>query len=86
MTEPQTITTDHLRTLLAADDAEARIGLVGGAVEVIDADQRDSEQYRGALDVISRGELEDRLGGAADEDRLRAQAEALTEAVLHLGG
>ena len=86
MTEPQTITADHLRTLLAADDAEARLGLIGGTVEVIGGADRDSEQYRGALDVISRAELEDRLGGEASDDRLRAQAEALTEVVLNLGG
>ena len=86
MTEPQTITADHLRTLLAAGDAEAFLGLVGGQVEVIEPAQRDSEDYRGAFEVISRTELEGRLVDQADEEHLQAQADALTESVQQLGG
>ena len=86
MTEPQTITADHLRALLAADDADAFIGLIGGGVEVIGSAQRDSEEHRGAFEVISRADLEERLGGEADEEHLQAEADALTASVQELGG
>jgi hypothetical protein len=48
MTEPQTITTDHVRSLLDAEPG-AIIGLIEGRVDVIAADQVNSEEYRGDL-------------------------------------
>jgi hypothetical protein len=86
MTEPQTITSDHLSRLLDADSGSAIIGLIQGRVDVIEAGQLDSEDFRGALEVISRDELRARLGEDPSDDRLTEQAEALTAIVHQLGG
>jgi NADH dehydrogenase len=82
----QTITTDHVHALLDADDSGTILGLVGGRVEVLDAAQRDSDEYRGALEVITRDELIDRLGDDPSDDQLAEQADVLTEALRLLGG
>jgi hypothetical protein len=81
-----TISTDDVRRLLAADDAEAVLVLVGGRTAVIGASQLASEQYRGALEVISRDVLTKRLGDAPSEHDLAEQAALLDTAVSELGG
>jgi hypothetical protein len=81
-----TISTDDVRRLLAADDAEAVLVLVGGRTAVIGASQLASEQYRGALEVISRDDLTKRLGDAPSEHDLAEQAALLDTAVSELGG
>jgi len=86
MSEPQAITSDHLRALLDSSDAASILGLIEGRVEVIEGDQIGSDPYRGALTVISRGDLEERLGGETGDDELDAQAEALSTSVQELGG
>ena len=86
MTEPQTITIEHLNALLDASDATSIIGLIEGKVVIIGAAQRDSEKYRGALEVISREQLVERVGGEAEEAELRALAAELTTATALLGG
>jgi hypothetical protein len=83
MTEPQTITTDHVRALLDADDEATVLGLIGGGIEVIAADRADEQ---GALEVISRDELVERLGSDPSDEDLSEQAAALSAAVQHLGG
>ena len=52
-----TISTDDVRALLAADEADAVLVLVEGRTEVIGAGQLASEPYRGALEVITREDL-----------------------------
>jgi hypothetical protein len=86
MTGPQTITVEHLHALLDTQDEGSIIGLVEGKVEIIGATERDSDQYRGALEVISRGELTERLIDEAGEAELRSLAAALTTATAQLGG
>nr|MCW2727897.1 hypothetical protein [Aeromicrobium sp.] len=86
MNEPQTITTDHLRTLLAADSGSARLGLIGGRVEVIAADQLDTDDFRGSLEVVSRDDLVARVGSDPSDETLSDEAGALTTAVRQLGG
>jgi hypothetical protein len=81
-----TISTDDVRRLLAADDGEAVLVLVGGRTAVIGASQLASEQYRGALEVISRDDLTKRLGDAPSEHDLAEQAALLDTAVSELGG
>jgi hypothetical protein len=85
MDEPQTITTDHLRTLLEAGDG-ATLALTGGRVEVIPGEQLTTEKSLEVLDVISHDELLQRLDGDRDEEALRREAAALTTAVQSLGG
>lgn len=80
------ISTDDVRRLLAANDADAVLVLVGGRTAVIGASQLASEQYRGALEVISRDDLTKRLGDAPSEHDLAEQAALLDTAVSELGG
>ena len=84
--DEQTITTDHVRALLQAEDGGARLGLVGGRVELIAADEIDTDAYRGAFEVITRDDLADRVGTDPTDAVLAEQAEALTVAVHQLGG
>lgn len=80
MTEPQTITVDHLRTLLAASP-DCFLGLVEGEVRVVDAGDD-----AGALEVVTAADLRSRVGDDPADDDLAEQAEALTAAVQQLGG
>lgn len=80
-----TISSQDLRRLLDGDEGSALV-LVEGRVEVITADQKSDDAFRGALEVISRSELLDRIGSRSSEDRLEAQAAALDTAVNELGG
>ncbi|MCW2830441.1 MAG: hypothetical protein JWP31_1133 [Aeromicrobium sp.] len=86
MTDSQTITMADVRALLDAGSDEATLGLIEGRVELISPDQLGTEQYRGALEVISRGELLQRLGDDRDDAALEAQAAGLTTAVHQIGG
>ena len=85
MTEPQTITTDDVRALLNADTA-ARLVLIEGRVDVIDAAQLDTDEHRGALEVIDRDALVERLGEDPSAEQLAEQAGALTTSAQSLGG
>jgi hypothetical protein len=84
--DEQTITTDHVRALLQAEDGGALLGLVGGRVELIPADQVDSDEYAGAFEVITRDDLTERVGSDPTDAELTEQAEALTVAVHQIGG
>ena len=81
MTEPQTITVDHVRSLLEAERGDTALALIAGRVEVVGPDQ-----LAGTLEVISRDELVERVGPAPTDDALAEQAAALTTAVQTLGG
>ena len=56
-----------------------------GRTEVIPASRLASDDYRGALDVISRDDLVKRLGDAPSEHDLAEQAAVLDMAVSELG-
>lgn len=81
-----TISTDDVRRLLAAEQADAVLVLVEGRTEVIGAGQLASESYRGALEVASRDDVVKRLGDAPSEHDLAEQAALLDTAVSELGG
>jgi hypothetical protein len=55
-------------------------------MEVIGAGQLASEQYRGALEVISRDDLVKRLGDVPSEHDVAEQTAVLDTAVSELGG
>jgi hypothetical protein len=79
MTDPQTITTDHLRALLDADSDTAALGLLEGRIEITDANQ-------GGLEVITRSELVERVGADPTDDELTTLAGTLTAVAQELGG
>jgi hypothetical protein len=81
-----TISTDDVRGLLAAEAGDAVLVLVGGRTQVIGAGQLASEDYRGALEVITRDDLVKRLGDPPSEHDLAEQAALLDSAVSELGG
>jgi hypothetical protein len=78
MTDPQTITPDHLRSLLDADSDTATLALLEGRIDITDADQ--------GLEVISRQELAERLGADPTDDDLATLAGTLTAVAQELGG
>jgi len=80
------ITADNVRQLLASD-ADAVLVLVEGRIDVIDPAALDTDEYRGALQVITRDELIEQAGAEQLSDReLLEQAVALDMAVAELGG
>lgn len=81
-----TISADQVRQLLDAD-GEATLILIEGRAEVVTEGQLRSDQYQGALEVISRDELLKRTGGSELSDHdLEEQAAVLNSAVDELGG
>lgn len=81
-----TISAADLQRLLDTD-GDAVLVLIEGRTEVVTAGQLGAEQYRGALEIISRDELLKRTGGPTPDERgLEEQAAALTTAVDELGG
>lgn len=81
-----TISTDDVRRLLQADKQDSLLVLVEGRTEVISAGQLASEQYRGALEVVSRDDLVKRLGDAPSDHDVAEQAAQLDAAVSEMGG
>jgi NADH dehydrogenase len=81
-----TISSEQVRQLLDAD-GEATLVLIEGRAEVVTEGQLRSDQYQGALEVISRDELRKRTGGSELSDHeLEEQAAMLNSAVDELGG
>jgi hypothetical protein len=80
------ITADNVRRLLDSE-LDAVLVLIEGRVDVIDPAALDTDDYRGALQVITREELIEQAGGEQLSDReLVEQAAALDMAVAELGG
>lgn len=84
MTEPQTITSDHVRSLLKQEDGF--IVLIEGRVDVVDAAQLDDDAFRGAIEVVSRDDLGKRLGDDPTDEQVGQLAKSLTVAVQQTGG
>jgi NADH dehydrogenase len=80
-----TISAEDVRQLLATD-GDAVLVLIEGRTEVVTAGKLGSEQYRGALEIISRDELLKRTGAEPGDRELEEQAAALNTAVDELGG
>ena len=81
-----TIPTDDVRRLLQSEQPDSVLVLVEGRTEVIGAAQLASEQYRGALEVVSRDDLAKRLGDGPSEQDLAEKAALLDTAVNELAG
>jgi hypothetical protein len=82
-----TVSADDVRRLLAADEPDASLVLIEGRIQVLTAGEKDSDAYRGALELVSRDELLNRIGGREPSEReLEEQAESLDVAVRELGG
>ncbi len=84
-----TIERDDVRRLLDADaDDDAVLVLIEGRALVIGRSELDDDAHRGALQVISRAELLERVGRGTDlsEDDLTRQAAILDAEVSELGG
>lgn len=80
------ITSDDVRRLLDGD-SDAVLVLIEGRIDVVGPSALDTDDYRGALQVITRAELIEQAGGEALSDReLAEQAAALDTAVSELGG
>jgi hypothetical protein len=81
------ISADDVRRLLEHDDPEAVLVLIEGRIEVVSPRQTDSPEYRGALQVISRDDLLQRIGAQDLSDRvIEEQAAILDTTIAELGG
>lgn len=80
------ITADHVRALLDSDVDEPTLIVVSGAAEVVPASALGSDQYRGALEVISRADLQAQVGsGVTSGHELEEIAARLDAALTRLG-
>ncbi|MCV7381288.1 hypothetical protein BST11_12100 [Mycobacterium alsense] len=81
-----TVGPDDVKRLLACQDDDAALVAIEGRVEVVTPAKLDSAEYRGALQVATRGEVVQRAGGEKLSDReIAEQAEDLDTAVRNLG-
>jgi hypothetical protein len=79
------ISVDDLRRLQRAQQKDAVLVLIEGRIEVIGAGQLASDDYRGALEIVSQEDLVKRLGEAPTEHEFAEQAAALGTAISELG-
>jgi hypothetical protein len=80
------ISVDDVRRLLAADEKDAILVVIEGRTEVIGAGRLASAEYRGALEVVARDDLVQRLGESPSDHEISEQAAQLDTAVSELGG
>lgn len=80
------ISADDVRRLLSADQKDATLVLIEGRVEVIGAGRVASDEYRGALEVIARDDLVQRIGDSPSDHQIEEQAAQLDTAVSEMGG
>ncbi len=80
------ISTEDVRTLLQSEERDAVLVVVEGRAEVIGAGRLASADYRGALEVVSRDDLVQRIGDAPSDREIEEQAAQLDTAVSELGG
>ncbi|MCV7280684.1 hypothetical protein H7J88_13625 [Mycolicibacterium flavescens] len=80
------ISVDDVRVLLASQEKNAVLVVIEGRVEVIGAGKLASPDYRGALEVVSREDLVNRVGESPSDREVEEQAAQLDTAVSELGG
>lgn len=82
-----TISADDVRRLIQASELPgAVLVLIQGHTEVLSAEQLDSDEYRGALQVIARSDLIGRTQGAQmSEEQMTEEAAKLDSAISELG-
>ncbi|MFJ9725040.1 hypothetical protein ACIRP3_20050 [Streptomyces sp. NPDC101209] len=66
---PGPVTRDHVRALLAEREEPATLVLVEGRAEVVTVEERPSDRYAGAMDVISGEDLARRAGTRAPAEQ-----------------
>jgi hypothetical protein len=81
-----TISVDDVRRLLNSDEKDAVLVVIEGRAEVIGAGGLASEEYRGALEVITREDLIGRVGAEPSEHELAEQSAQLDSAISEMGG
>jgi hypothetical protein len=69
------ISVDDVRRLLAADEKDAILVVIEGRTEVIGAGRLASAEYRGALEVVARDDLVQRLGESPSDHDINQPAE-----------
>ncbi|MFV0138124.1 hypothetical protein ACLGIH_34065 [Streptomyces sp. HMX87] len=80
------IRAEHIEALLGSDADDATLIVTAGTAVVVPASALDSEQYRGALEIVSRHDLVTRLhAGAPSRRDLEEIAARLDTAVTRLG-
>ncbi|WP_326545319.1 hypothetical protein QGN32_16055 [Mycolicibacterium sp. ND9-15] len=75
-----------VRGLLQSEEKNAVLVVIEGRVEVIGAGRLASPDYRGALEVVSRDDLVQRIGETPSDREIDEQAAQLDTAVSELGG
>ncbi|HKV18199.1 MAG TPA: hypothetical protein VJR50_04140 [Mycobacterium sp.] len=81
------ISADDVRELLQNESPDAVLVVVEGRTAVIPQSDTESPEYRGALQVISRDDLLQRIGADDLSDRvISEQAAILDSTVSELGG
>lgn len=84
-----TITVEHVRRLLAAEDPTSRLVVMNGNAEVVSAEDLRAARYAGAVVVADRAHLVETADIDPDdpsETELRALAERLDTEITLLGG
>ncbi|WP_367131424.1 hypothetical protein [Saccharothrix sp. HUAS TT1] len=82
-----TVEASDLRELLTSDLPDPNLVLVEGRLEVVKVDDLDTDDYRGAMLLLSRAELLARgVDETSTDDELERQAAAVSTAVNELGG
>jgi hypothetical protein len=79
------ISPQDVRRLLGAQQKDAVLVLIEGHIEVIGAGQLESDEYRGALEVVTQDDLVRRLPEAPSDHDFAEQAAALDTAISELG-
>ena len=82
-----TVEASDLRALLASDLPDPNLVLVEGRVAVVKVDDLDTDEFRGAMLLLSRAELLSRgVDETSSDEELERQAAAVSTAVNELGG
>jgi hypothetical protein len=82
-----TIEPADVQRLLESDVDEPVLVLLGGKAQVVPDAARDDAEFRGALRIVSRGELQSMSGvEEASEPELERLAVVLSDVVDNLGG
>ncbi|OBG89477.1 hypothetical protein A5733_21805 [Mycobacterium sp. NS-7484] len=81
-----TISADDVRRLLASDVADPVLVLIQGHTDVVPAGRLDTDDYRGALRVISKSDLIGQTDGAQlSEQQMAEEAAKLDSEISNLG-
>ncbi|OMC31194.1 hypothetical protein A5740_15250 [Mycobacterium sp. GA-1841] len=81
-----TISADDVRRLLASDEADAVLVLIQGHTDVVPAGRLDTDDYRGALRVVSKSDLIGQTDGVQlSEQQMAEEAAKLDSEISNLG-